>query len=795
MRFAIRSLISSMILAILSILPMSSFLITEGVAAAPTISNENVQLRTLATGEVVVNVSVTVEDSDGLDGVKVTVDHPAASRPFPLQRGLYTSPNDICTTPTPPAPIFIPLKCTLDSYSVAIGPEFIPPAQRAGDYLITVSDGVTTVSTTVTLPAGLAALPAGAPLDQIIVDTSTGLFRPTISIPAIPGATGYRISIQNDTDSTSTTFDGVAGADLSSNPSIRVGSNLLEAGKFYRFSIDAFDGITVASSNLRSESADICYYPDTGRTDIPCIIQKDVHLITEPDGTVVMQAIGRVLDSDALFCTQDPQHPQQCVPTVPVPVDVTVARGSLRPFHLSRSPLVNLDIDTPVTEQFTSARNRLDATQIPANQRAGDYVFRAQDLKDLTENVVSVTRNFPGGLVALPPGGPLTITIDPSDPLSDALTPTISIAPVPGATHYRVVVFNDTDRLRINFDNLPGGTLSESPTVPLFSDVLEPNKAYRIHMDAFNASTFSATTLRSRSQSEVYDPSDLDSDKDGIQNTIDRDRDNGFADQSGVDSDKFTNEHLGGNEFGTILNRADLDVVVVAPPSPLPGLLLGAAGGSGTALIDSPCALPTTQIQLTDRDTKILKCGSLNSEILDGTVEFLLGDDTVVIAPAGAKLRILEPSPGQYSVENSPQSFVPVTLVLKGEEVVLQPGAPTVSMIDAKIEIRPLLPNIILLGSKLPVSVAIFSRDDFNATKEINQSTLTFGRTGLEAKSKGCLKLDLNRDRKTDLLCAFSIQETGFRVGDTIGVLKAHTLAGKLVQGTDDVKIVSEFKK
>jgi hypothetical protein len=475
---------------------------------------------------------------------------------------LYTSPTDICTPG-----IFIPLKCTLDSYSVTIGPEFIPDAQRAGNYLITVSDGVTTVSTTVTLPGGFAALPAGG---QTFVDTSTGLLRPTISIPPIPGAFGYRIFIQNDSDSTSTTFDGVAGADLSLTPSIRVpssilgfgppGSTTLVAGKFYRLRIDAFDGTTVASSNVRSESADICYDPATGKTDIPCITQKDVHLITESDSTVIMQAIGRVLDSDALFCTVNPQDPQQCVPTVPVPVTATITRGSLGPFPLTRSPLVNLEIDNPVTEQFTSARNPLDTTQIPANQRAGDYLFRAQDL---TNNIVTVTRHFPGGLVALPPAGSLNI-----DTSSGVFTPTISIAPVAGATHYRVVVFNDTDGIRINFDNLPGGTLSESPTVQLFSGVLQPAKMYRIHMDAFNASTFSATTLRSRSQSKVYDPSHLDVDGDGIQNHIDGQFVGGvgFVDQSNVASSNFAGHAFGlATTFGSIIDRADLDVVVVAP--------------------------------------------------------------------------------------------------------------------------------------------------------------------------------------------------------------------------------------
>ena len=728
------------------------------VSAPPTISNANVQLRTLANGEVGVLVNATIEDLDGIAGLRVFVERPGVFGPFPLQPGLYLSPGDTST---------------LDGFGVTIGPEFIPAAQRAGDYLITVNDGVTTVSTTATLPGGLAALPAGGPT---FVDTGTGLLRPTISIPPIPGASGYRISITNDSDSTTQNFDGVAGADLSPNPSIRLGNNIIEAGKFYRFNIDAFDRSQVALADRRSDSAEICYDPATGNTNIPCITQKDVHLLTEADGTVVMHALGRVLDLDDLAFLKNP--PLTNPPTVPV----TVSRGTFGPFPLTPSPLVTLGTDTDVTDNFSSARNPLDATQIPVNQRAGDYTFRAEDS---TGNRVTVTRVFRGGLVPLPPAGPLTI-----DTSSGVFTPTISIAPVPGATHYRVIVFNDTDSFRINFDNLPGGTLSESPSVRLFNGILEPNKAYRIHMDAFNAATFSSTTLRSRSASSVYDPSGLDSDGDGIQNSIDRLLvAGGVVNQSGTASNNFTNLHLGGTVFGSIIDRADLNVVVVAPANPATGLQLGAAGGSGTARVNA--CLPTVDVLLTDRDAVAINCGSLIVEVLDGTVEFLLGDDSAVIAPGGAIVTIREPSPGQYSVENSPASFVPITLLLQGEEITVQPGAPEGSLIDAKIEIRPILPNIISLGSKLPVSVAIFAGANFNAAQEINQSTLTFGRTGLEAKSKGCLKLDLNRDRKTDLLCAFSIQESGFVLGDTVGVIKAHTFAGKLVQGTDDVKIIS----
>ena len=188
-------------------------------------------------------------------------------------------------------------------------------------------------------------------------------------------------------------------------------------------------------------------------------------------------------------------------------------------------------------------------------------------------------------------------------------------------------------------------------------------------MDAFNAETFPTSTVRSRSNSLVYDPSVLDSDKDGIQDLIDRDRDDGFADQKTVKSDKFTNELLGGKEFGIILDRGGLHVVVVKSQdffTGVPGLILGAASdpdavpnASRVALIYSPCGLPTTIIRLTERDANFLRCGSLISKILDGTVEFLLGADSVVVAPAGAILTIISNCSGQYSIENSLDSLFP----------------------------------------------------------------------------------------------------------------------------------------
>lgn len=745
--------------ALVFVIAVAVALPTATVAAAPVISTERVQLRTQADGIVGVTVSATIEDLDGLNEIRVTVERPGVFGPFPLQKGLYLSPND---TPT------------LDTYTVTIGPEFIGAAHRAGDYVITVSDGTTQVSATANLPAGLTALPPGGATS---VDTSTGLLRPTISVPPVAGATGYRISITNDSDSTTESFDGVAGADLSSVPSIRVGTGRLEAGKFYRLNIDMFDTLTVDASNVRSESTEICYDPATGRTDIPCITQKDVHLITESSGQVVMQVISRVLDRDDLNYLRNPP------PTIPPTTPVTVSRGALGPFQLTASLLRDIDIDSDVTDRFTSSRNPLDETQIPVDQRAGDYTFRAQDSSG---NVVSVSRDFPSGLSPLPPAGALTI-----DPSTGALTPTVSIAPVPGATNYRVVVFNDTDSTRKNFDNLPGGTLSESPVVQIFPGVIEPGKLYRIHMEAFNNQTFSTTTVRSRSNSLVYDPSGLDADGDGIQNSIDGQFAGGFVDQSAAASNSFTNLHLGGTVSGTILDRADLDVIVAAPADASTGVRLGAADGTGTATVNA--CLPTVDIQLTDRDAVAIDCGSLLTEVLDGVIEILLGDSGVVIAPGGAILAIRETSPGQYSVESAPESLVAATLVIDGQEIVLPPG--TAGLAISTVEIKPGDgPNCVNPQSKGVIPVAILGgnidvRQIVKSSLEIDDdaSAATAG----VRPSKIALK-DINGDGVRDMILHFKTQSlvAAGLVSDNLTLYVTGRLKnGALLLGSDVINL------
>jgi hypothetical protein len=48
----------------------------------------------------------------------------------------------------------------------------------------------------------------------------------------------------------------------------------------------------------------------------------------------------------------------------------------------------------------------------------------------------------------------------------------------------------------------------------------------------------------------------------------------------------------------------------------------------------------------------------------------------------------------------------------------------------------------------------------------------------------------VNGDGRRDVLCHFTTQKTGFRVGDTQGVLTGKTIGGTSIRGTDSVAIV-----
>jgi hypothetical protein len=100
-------------------------------------------------------------------------------------------------------------------------------------------------------------------------------------------------------------------------------------------------------------------------------------------------------------------------------------------------------------------------------------------------------------------------------------------------------------------------------------------------------------------------------------------------------------------------------------------------------------------------------------------------------------------------------------------------------------------PNSINPKSNGKIPVAILSTKDFDAPRQIDLNSLTFGRTGDEQSLAFCHgSEDVNRDRLQDIVCHFYTQDTGFQCHDTVGILKGETKDGTPIEGSDSVKIV-----
>jgi hypothetical protein len=121
-------------------------------------------------------------------------------------------------------------------------------------------------------------------------------------------------------------------------------------------------------------------------------------------------------------------------------------------------------------------------------------------------------------------------------------------------------------------------------------------------------------------------------------------------------------------------------------------------------------------------------------------------------------------------------------------------------VVEVTIDIKPgSFPNSINPKSKGKIPVAILSSPDCDAPSDVDQASLTFGRTGDEESLAFCSPSpkDVNDDGLYDLVCHFYTQHTGFECGDTEGILKGQTGAagsGQPIEGTDSVNIVPKGK-
>jgi hypothetical protein len=93
-------------------------------------------------------------------------------------------------------------------------------------------------------------------------------------------------------------------------------------------------------------------------------------------------------------------------------------------------------------------------------------------------------------------------------------------------------------------------------------------------------------------------------------------------------------------------------------------------------------------------------------------------------------------------------------------------------------------------GEKL--QVAILSSSTFDATTQVDRTSLTFGHAGTEHSLVSCQDEphDVNGDNLADLVCSFEIRQAGFVPGDTQATLQGKTIEGKSFSGTAPINVV-----
>jgi hypothetical protein len=125
------------------------------------------------------------------------------------------------------------------------------------------------------------------------------------------------------------------------------------------------------------------------------------------------------------------------------------------------------------------------------------------------------------------------------------------------------------------------------------------------------------------------------------------------------------------------------------------------------------------------------------------------------------------------------------------------PPAPTPEVLGINIDVRPGRDVArIRLGGRGSVPVALLSSDQFDALK-VDQASITFGAVGNEKSLRWCnsVGVDVNKDRRPDLLCNFDIKAAGFEDGDSLGKVKGVTMDGRSFEGTGPLKAVRGGKR
>lgn len=168
------------------------------------------------------------------------------------------------------------------------------------------------------------------------------------------------------------------------------------------------------------------------------------------------------------------------------------------------------------------------------------------------------------------------------------------------------------------------------------------------------------------------------------------------------------------------------------------------------------------------------------------------GVDTIVV-PVGTYTLSIAGAGEDANASGDLDITANLTINGAGGATTIIDGAGLVRVFEVAIDIKPGSdPNSINPKSKGKIPVAILSGPGFDATTEVDKTSLTFGKTGYENSLKKCTKSDedVNSDGLLDIVCHFNTQDADFEEGDTAGILKGRTVDGVPIEGRDSVRIV-----
>lgn len=274
-----------------------------------------------------------------------------------------------------------------------------------------------------------------------------------------------------------------------------------------------------------------------------------------------------------------------------------------------------------------------------------------------------------------------------------------------------------------------------------------------------------------------------DPDEDGIPDLLDTD--------PGVPSNDFDDGVTAGSA-----ERGDQALSFIELPNPLGVRILASCdGGPVPAQITASCDPPVNE-ELNACEDATVTCGSANVRVQVGPVDVTLDGNIFAIVPTGGELTVHGSGEEVLELKNSGATAA-ITISYSGRNTELLPGEKM--HLGQLIDIWPGFPTNLIrrfpTGRMAPavLPVAVLSSPGLNAPHEVDTESITFGVTGDEKSLHSCFwwPRDVNRDGLPDLECLFFTNRAGFRLGDTVGVLKARTFDGELIEHRDDVTILS----